>query len=157
MFLKKKKINEEKYKREEIKNYNKEITLCNKKIKSIEKLKKLDEDEKKRLIICEENKIKIINSKIDNLSSEIYKKSNIYVEEVIIEDKIDIKYNILKEEDNSISNIIHIADIHIRLNLYHNEYRKVFNRLYESLNRLEEKNVLIVMNINFYMRVKLRS
>ena len=141
MFLKKKKINEEKYKREEIKNYKKEITLCNKKIRSIEKLKKLDKDEKKKLIICEENKIEIINSKIDNLSNELYKKSDIYIEEVIIEDKIDIKYNILKEEDNSISNIIHIADIHIRLNLYHNEYRKVFNRLYDNLNKLEEKNV----------------
>jgi DNA repair exonuclease SbcCD ATPase subunit len=148
MFLQKKEIEKKSKKinsndidkKKEIKNYKKEITLLNRKIKSIMNLKKISEDERSKLILYEEDKINSINNKILNkniIKSEI-------VNNIILDNKVDIQYNILKENTNEITNIIHIADIHIRLNLYHNEYRKVFSKLYESLRKIND-NVLIVI------------
>ena len=156
MFLQKKEIEKkskkinsndiDKKKKEEIKNYKKDITLLNKKIKSIINLKKITEDEKKKLILYEEDKINSINNNIDKLNKINISKLEIE-NNIILNDKIEIQYNILKENTNEITNIIHIADIHIRLNLYHNEYRKVFSKLYENLTEIKKinNNVLIVI------------
>jgi len=49
------------------------------------------------------------------------------------------KFNILKDSQNVISKIIHIADIHIRLSTLHDEYNQVFEKLYIELRNIKEQ------------------
>lgn len=47
---------------------------------------------------------------------------------------------IISATDINIDTIIHIADIHIRLSSFHNEYNLVFQKFYDNLNKLKLSN-----------------
>src|ERR1035437_3781749 len=50
--------------------------------------------------------------------------------------------NILKTNVPKFTHILHIADLHVRLNTRHSEYREVFNKLYEEV-RVSPPNTLV--------------
>ena len=54
--------------------------------------------------------------------------------------KVDIKCNILNDSNIKITNIVHMADIHIRLSEQHDIYQKIFNRVYEDLTEYKKTN-----------------
>ena len=55
------------------------------------------------------------------------------------EDKatINIATSCLNNDSISISKVVHLADIHIRLSKFHDEYNRVFNELYSQLRLLK--------------------
>ena len=52
---------------------------------------------------------------------------------------------LLKNTDNKINAIIHIADIHIRLTKRHEEYLSVFEKFYQSLDKVKTLNAVLVI------------
>lgn len=150
-----------KEKRSKIVELNKQITLYKNNIKKIKNRKKLNDEQKSELVLIEEKKIEELNNNINILSNinQVSDKSdkddyNLMETDLLNEsyELLDnnlnkINYTILKDDNIIITNIIHLADIHIRLNIYHDEYKQVFNRLYDSLNRLKEINKNIIIAI----------
>ena len=49
---------------------------------------------------------------------------------------------VLKNTDNKINCVMHIADIHIRLQKRHEEYRTVFSRLYDYCKNIKSNNTI---------------
>jgi DNA repair exonuclease SbcCD ATPase subunit len=122
-----KKIAEENKKKEKmlLKQQQKELKV---KIKPIvfEKKEKKEKVEKKEEII-------------DDYQTITQKLSLMINDDNIVENYKPV-FSILKNDTNSISKIIHIADIHIRLSKLHDEYNFVFNNLYEQLNCIKLTN-----------------
>ena len=72
--------------------------------------------------------------------------------------KVDIKYNILNESNITITNIIHMADIHIRLSEQHDIYQKIFNQVYEDLTEYKKTNpntIILICGDLLHMKDKL--
>ncbi len=83
-------------------------------------------------------KTKIIKDKPDNDDDKFDK-----VIVKLLEDNsndIDIKCQTIHNDKKIIKNIVHLADIHIRLSALHHEYQIVFNTLYDNLNVLKNKD-----------------
>ena len=99
--------------------------------KEKEKLEKLEKQEKK------EQKKNIIN---DENNETLTNMLNTLVEKKRIKNNYEPIYNIIKRSDNVINKIIHIADIHIRLTSYHNEYNNVFSIFYDELREYKKLN-----------------
>jgi len=58
--------------------------------------------------------------------------------------KINLECKIIKNNNNVISKIIHMADIHIRLSSLHKKYDIVFNKLYNKINEIKEPTLIII-------------
>lgn len=124
-----------------------------------EKIGKIDtEINKLNIIIGEtqhqineiENKQLRIKTDEENIQNEISKAHNntmnlLLSSKAPIEYFIKPKFQILENTDHIINKIIHIADIHIQLNKFHDEYKLVFDSLYNELNdfKLKEPNTII--------------
>jgi len=52
---------------------------------------------------------------------------------------------LLKNTDSKINAVVHIADIHIRLTKRHDEYLTVFNKFYQSLEKVQKLNAVLVI------------
>ena len=52
---------------------------------------------------------------------------------------------VLKNTDEKINSVMHIADIHIRLTKRHDEYTSVFERLYNALDKAKTLNTILVI------------
>lgn len=52
---------------------------------------------------------------------------------------------LLKNTDSKIHAVVHIADIHIRLTKRHDEYLNVFDRFYQSLDKVKKLNSVLVI------------
>ena len=132
---------------EKIDKLTKEIEIINICIdEKIILLNKIKGELKKEKLIENINKIKKkLEIKIENLNKLNNKKSDINLKinnkKIIKNPEIEIKasYNPifkilnLDNTNNIITNIIHIADIHIKFDKQHNEYREVFNKFYDDL------------------------
>lgn len=59
---------------------------------------------------------------------------------------------ILKSENKKYTHILHIADIHIRLNKRHEEYRNVFNTLYAEARNTPEDTVIALLGDVFHSK-----
>lgn len=110
--------------------------------------KKLPEEEKRKRQE-ERKKLKDVNDIQKEMDGKTGKKKIIKKEELNIqievkEKKEQPKYNpvfkILRHDDNVITNIIHIADIHIKRNTFLERYNIVFNHFYDELAQIKEKN-----------------
>ena len=110
------------------------MTIKKKEMKEIEKILKIKLKEiKKQSKIDSKTKLKQVqndNTISDNISlmcHKSHKNNSEYCFTIIENDKI-------------INEIIHIGDIHIRLSTRHDEYKLVFNKLYNELNELKLDN-----------------
>ena len=52
---------------------------------------------------------------------------------------------ILKNTDDKINCVMHVADIHIRLTKRHDEYTSVFDRFYNALDKAKSLNAILVI------------
>ncbi len=52
---------------------------------------------------------------------------------------------VLKNTDEKINCIMHIADIHIRLTQRHDEYKAVFQKFYAALDKAKTLNAVLVV------------
>ena len=59
---------------------------------------------------------------------------------------------VLKNTNQKIDNVVHIADIHIRLTKRHDEYVSIFQKFYDSLDKLRKVTdaVLVVAGDVFH-------
>ena len=59
---------------------------------------------------------------------------------------------VLKNTDQKVDNVVHIADIHIRLTKRHEEYTSIFEKFYSSLDKLNKvtKPVLVIAGDIFH-------
>jgi DNA repair exonuclease SbcCD ATPase subunit len=60
--------------------------------------------------------------------------------------------NILKTNVQKFTHIFHVADIHIRLNKRHEEYREVFNQLYAEINNSPPETVVALLGDVFHSK-----
>ena len=115
----------------------------NDKLILLEKKKTKDKliEEINKLKLKKENKIDVMNIYKKKITS-IVVKSKKNEQDIIIQNYTPI-FKILQSESATIvNNIIHIADIHIKFDKQHNEYKEVFNRFYDDL-RKKDKNTII--------------
>lgn len=52
---------------------------------------------------------------------------------------------LLKNTDTKINVVVHIADIHIRLTKRHDEYRAIFNKFYQALDKVKKLGSVLVI------------
>ena len=123
------------------------------------RIKREKEDEKVRIKREKEEENERINfAKKSIININTYAKNRGKRE---VEAEVKIKYNILKEEDgNTITKIIHMADIHIHLEQYHTEYNLLFNRLYMKLSKEKDRNpnsIIVVAGDIFQTKGRLNT
>jgi len=83
---------------------------------------------------CSDDAKHTLSIKIDNMGVQINK--DIYEQKEI---------KILSDEDDDIERIYHISDIHIqREDMRHDEYKQVFNKLYENISQKTEKSLIVI-------------
>lgn len=124
-----------------------------------EKIGKIDTDinslhiaisETQKIIDVINNKILRIKTDEENRQLDINKVQDDTIK-MILSSKIPTEYyikpkfQILENANRTINKIIHMADIHIQLNKFHDEYKLVFETLYNELNefKLKEPNTII--------------
>ena len=56
----------------------------------------------------------------------------------------------LQTDIKKFTNLIHVADIHIRLTKRHSEYQEVFNRLYEEIDKSPKETLIAVLGDLFH-------
>lgn len=138
----KKEILKKKYKEleENLEESKKLLELKNEKEKINDLIEEIEEELEKKNGELEKLEI---NTKNENQSEE--KKESLIekIQNEIKESKervIDLKCEIIKSEGNVIENIIHMADVHIRLSERHDIYMKVFKKLFNDLEEYKKKN-----------------
>ena len=139
-------------KSKEIKNDIKEIKesldLKNQEIKTIkDKIKEIKSKKKTENSKISKNVTKISENATDITADDKFDNVIVKLLEENINSDIELKYEVINSDDKIITNIIHMADIHIRLSALHHEYQIVFNKLYDNLLELKkiEPNTLIVI------------
>lgn len=60
--------------------------------------------------------------------------------------------NILKTEIPKFTHILHVADIHIRLNKRHDEYKEVFAKLYDEIKKTPDSTVVALLGDIFHSK-----
>ena len=132
-----------------INELNKELLEIKNKIEELKKNK----NELKNII--EEKEIeKTIQEKTETSESVIIKIQK----QMIKNYNVEIKSHILNNSNNIITNIIHMADIHIRLSERHDIYQIIFNRLYEDLEeykKLKPNTIILICGDLLHVKDKL--
>lgn len=60
--------------------------------------------------------------------------------------------HLLKTNVEKFTHVLHIADLHIRLNKRHDEYKNVFNTLYEEVKKTPETTVVVLLGDVFHSK-----
>ena len=60
--------------------------------------------------------------------------------------------NILKTNINKFTHVLQVADCHVRLNKRHDEYKQVFNRLYEAIKKTPETTAIALVGDVFHSK-----
>lgn len=61
----------------------------------------------------------------------------------------------LKNDTKKFTHIIHVADIHIRLNTRHQEYKNIFKKLYEEIKKSPETTLVAILGDTLHSKVDL--
>jgi len=116
-------------------------------IKEEKNKKKIEEKEKKERIKEEKNKKKKTRKQIRPQLEETFTQKLTDLIEINRIQNYEPSLYILKDNNKYITHIVHIADIHIRLSVRHDEYNEIFENFYIMLreHKLRAPNTIICL------------